>query len=357
MGSWWRGIAQNLISTAIVAVVGLIVSALAIWVTYLTPSFRAFAPVSYFFGALIALVLVAVLAERGMRTWRHYNPVSPEAPKTSVRLGKGVAAYDDATLKIEVAEARKMVDIVVGDHQELGEKIDQILLRIGTVDRDLRNEMDKLGDQLKALEEKDKVIIQDYQTVVGNGQALSAKVDGARDALLQAIKAVEVDLGEVRRGCANLESNVEKNEKYVRQSLYAVFAREQLKELSAEIERDADDLYLRLKSGENYTDQDWDQWTNVAHHWEGAVRAWVDTARWYAMDVKKVVLTVEDKEYDGGWDVKDSQFPSADAVRRFKRHRIIHSHWTGMKEAVESGLRLVAFQSGTEQEQHGGKHH
>lgn len=226
------------------------------------------------------------------------------------------------------------------------ERIDQAESELVKLIETAKQELQTTKRQVAEIEEKLPIIIQDYQTV-------SAKLAQAEER----DKALEIDLGDVRRGCATLEDKVTINEKCVRESLYAISAREQLQELAAEIEQDADDLYRRLKAGENYTKEDWDKWTNVEHHWERSVKRWVDVARWYAKDVKNNVLTVDDKEYDDAWDVQDKQFPTADAVRRFKRHRIIHRHWQMMQEAVEHGLQSVAFQGGTEKEQHCGRYH
>lgn len=211
----------------------------------------------------------------------------------------------------------------------------------------------KLSAQVEELSKKVKAVIQDYQTVLGR----FAQVDDRFRAADVKMNTVEIDFADVRRGCAKLEEKVENNEKYVRESFYAIFARERMSELAREIESDADDLYLRLKSGENYTAQEWDQWVNVHHHWERTIKEWMDTARWYAKDVKNRVMNIDDREYDAQFGVLDSQFPNADAVRRFKRHRIIQSHWGDVRDDAKNGALKVAFHGGTEKEQHGGLFH
>jgi hypothetical protein len=341
MANWVRGIGQNLISNFIWWLLVGILSGLAVFLTYLTPSVRAFAPLSYLLVALVVLLLAAVLANYAVAAWRRYNPAA---------VGPVQAALDQSEieqLREQLTQVAQFVDALLKSQDEMN---------------------DALTKGLKAVEEKQKVIIQDYQNVLGKlaqieegfakHKAHISEVNAAQDkARLDAVGSLSSDITEIRRACAGLEETVKKNDQFLRQSLYAVFARERLKELSAAIERDANDLYLRLKSGEVYTAEEWDQWTNVEHHWERTVKEWVDTARWYAKDVKKVVLTVDDKEYDDPWSVRDNQFPSADAVRRFKRHRIIHAHWLNMKDAVEAGLLNVAFHGQTEEEQHGGKFH
>jgi hypothetical protein len=229
-------------------------------------------------------------------------------------------------------------------------------------DTKLRQEVTKLSSTVKA-------VIQDYQTVLGNqaraedetakaSKAITEQVASFMSDLSTRIDELSRDLLEVRRGCATLQEKIDENEKSVRESLYAVFARERLNDLARDIEYDAALLYDRLKSGENYTALDWDQWVNVHHHWERSLKEWVDTARWYTKDVKKRVMTVEDKEYDeGDWTVRDAQFPNADAVRRFKRHRIIQSHWVMVRDDADAGARNVAFHGQREKEQHGGKFH
>lgn len=70
-------------------------------------------------------------------------------------------------------------------------------------------------------------------------QAQFATVRSNHEALQERVVKVEAGL-------------TEKHDK-LRSSLFAVYARERLRELAVEIKQDADDLYLRLKSGENTT--------------------------------------------------------------------------------------------------------
>lgn len=309
-------------------------SAMAVWFTYLTPALRAFAPLSYFFVALVSLVLVAILVERGVRALRTYRPVE-EVPKASIRLGKGVPAYDDTKLREEIAALSKTVKAVIQDYQTV----------LGNLAR--------IGEKV----EKVSGSVADIQTKGEETLAAAHLVRQEISALEKHTGDIRSDLEIVRDDCAKLGKTIEENEKLVRESLYAVSAREQMAELAREIEADADTLYLRFKDGEAYTDREWDEWVNTYHHWERVLKRWIDVSRWYAKDVKTRIQTVEDKEYDGDWTVRDNQFPNADAVRRFKRHRIIQAHWQNVKEEADRGAYLVAFSAQTELEQHGGKFH
>lgn len=173
----------------------------------------------------------------------------------------------------------------------------------------------------------------------------------------QARLSLASEIAELRRGGAALEETIKRNDEHIRQSLYAILARERLNEMGARIEELANELCRRLTEGERYTSKDWDEWVNAHHNWERTLGTWIDLARWYAKDVQSRVLTIDDREYDETWNVVDEQFPNADAVRRFKRHRIIQSHWELVRDQVSQGVERVAFSGMTEKDQHGGQFH
>jgi hypothetical protein len=135
----------------------------------------------------------------------------------------------------------------------------------------------------------------------------------------------------------------------IRESLIAIYNREILAMLSAEIMLDAADLYDALQAGETYDENRWSKWKNVCGHWEARVKTWVANARWYAPDVERRVLTIEDAAYASGWTIRDDQFPDnhakgrSEAVRLFKRHRIIQRQWEKVREEVDRGAVQVAF--------------
>jgi len=170
-------------------------------------------------------------------------------------------------------------------------------------------------------------------------------------------KAVELDLGELRRGFATLEQKIDSQEKGFRESIHALMAREELAELGKVIQSNADELYVPLKNGEQYDAVRWQSWESIHGNWERTVKRWADAARWYGENVRARVLTVEDTEYDSAWSVEDAQFPSADAVRRFKRFRIIQVHWMEVSDEIAGHVVMVARGALSERECHGGQYH
>jgi hypothetical protein len=210
-----------------------------------------------------------------------------------------------------------------------------------------RQQLAALAARCGTLEERDKAIVEDYQNTSGK---LAQSEERAAN--------LSRELQEIRQGCAKLDEKVDRNEKRLRESLAAVWSQKRMNTIACEIEQCAGDLYLRLNGGENYTPKEWDDWVNTFRRWERVLQQWIDCARWYAKDVKGRIMTVEDREYDeGDWTVRDTQFPNADAVRRFKRHRIIQQHWEMVRQDADRGVILVAFSGLSEQEQHGGQFH
>lgn len=135
-----------------------------------------------------------------------------------------------------------------------------------------------------------------------------------------------------------------------REAFHAIGARERVAALEATIRRDAADLHERLEAGEAYDAAMWQQWENVHGHWEKALDEWLGTGTWYALAVKERTLTVDDAKYGAAWSVADSQFPDAEAVRRFKKFWIIQQQWEGVVPDVKTGMDQVAFLGMTEKE-------
>lgn len=154
---------------------------------------------------------------------------------------------------------------------------------------------------------------------------------------------IRVDTAIVSQDLQRLDKKVASKDERVLGSFYALGVRERLASLEVDIRRDAADLYDRLRGGETYDLQQWQQWENVHNHWEEALKTWLDNARWYAEKVVGGTLTVDDAKYRLEWTVRDDQFPNAEAVRQFKKFRIIHTQWLEILPKVEQGLLKVAF--------------
>lgn len=195
-----------------------------------------------------------------------------------------------------------------------------------------------LQQQIREMAEDRKAIINDYQRMSG----LEAK-------LLEKIEIIRNQNETNETAINHLTKRVAENRSYSVGSLYAIWAREESSRLEKVIRRDASDLYDRLERGEIYDSHAWSSWESVHSHWDGALRDWLNLCRFYApAELENRVYAVNETEFLGSWSVKDGQFPTADANRRFKRHRIIHRHWEEVVEAVNKNLHLVAFQGMSE---------
>jgi len=219
-------------------------------------------------------------------------------------------------------------------------KLAQSNAKIGLIERNL----EALSEELK-------------QELATHKKHMSDCYSAQDEARRKDIASLTLDIQEIRRACAGLEETVKTNETRLRESLHAVFARERLKHLATVIDRNAAELADRLEQGEHYTATEWDSWVNTHHRWESALKQWIDLGRWYAQAVRDKILTVADDEYSNDWVVRDEQFPNADAVWRFKKHRIIHAHWLSVRSDVHTGAELVAFSAQAERDLHRGQYH
>lgn len=153
----------------------------------------------------------------------------------------------------------------------------------------------------------------------------------------------------------NLYNTVEDHRDKVLHSLHAIGAISRLADTEAQIRSDAAELYDRLRAGEKYDTLKWRQWENVHDHWMQCLTTWLDNGTWYAVAVKGRTLTVNDAKYGQDWTVSDDQFPNAEAVRVFKKFRIIHTQWEEVVPDVKDGMEKVAFVGMTEEEARHGR--
>ena len=262
--------------------------------------------------------------------------------------------------KAVVAPRAGIIESVPYDDTDLQDKMDSNTEILAAFARDAQ----AFSATLTANEKLNRAIIDDYQRMSGLELRFSDMIDKHKEAIQAQFETVRSNLGaiqdqinDVARSADKLESGIKEQHDSFAESVYAIYARERINALATEIEYDAEQLYYRLNAGEKYDGANWQQWENVHSHWQKKLQEWIDASRWYAKNVQGRILTVEDREYDGSWTVKDAQFPTADSVRRFKRHRIIQSHWASVKSDVDGGVIRVAFHGGTEKEMHNGQYH
>ncbi len=74
---------------------------------------------------------------------------------------------------------------------------------------------------------------------------------------------------------------------------------------------------------------------------------WWAYARFYLANSGPVLLAPDNK-YAAHWSVRDDQFPSAEAVRVFKKFRIIFAQWEEVQDQLRDNVYQVAFTGMTE---------
>jgi hypothetical protein len=103
--------------------------------------------------------------------------------------------------------------------------------------------------------------------------------------------------------------------------------------------------------GGSYDQAGWFSWENVNANWEANLKHWLTLARFYVNGIESKVLDVSEQEFSNSiWTINDSQFPNADANRRFKRHRLIYGHWDAMRGTANNNVTRVAFTAADEAE-------
>lgn len=172
----------------------------------------------------------------------------------------------------------------------------------------------------------------------------------ARFAAIDAkLEDVRVDSAVNQRDLQKLAEEVKRQNDRTLGSLHAVFAREQLAFYDDAIGSDARDLYDSFRNGDRYDHARWQTWESVHTHWESMLTGWLNTAKWYVRDLEVQITTVDESEYRSAqWTVSDHQFPNSEAVRLFKRHRMIHGKWENLRKTVNDKVHQVAFEGMTE---------
>lgn len=164
------------------------------------------------------------------------------------------------------------------------------------------------------------------------------------DEIVEKLEKVRVDGAINTNGLEKLSLKVEAQKNQSLLSFHAIDVRERLGRLEESMNRKSADLYDRLSEGDQYDAERWNSWESCHAAWESDLDKWIEWGRFFiGGDLREQICNVAEHEYNAHWTVEESQFPDADAVRRFKRHRIIKRHWDETRNQVMTGLRQVAF--------------
>lgn len=126
-------------------------------------------------------------------------------------------------------------------------------------------------------------------------------------------------------------------------SLRAIYTRELLEKAAEVIRQDFSAMCDRLLSGEAYDAIKWQQWEEMEVHWRRKLEDWVHIASSLLPDVRASVYEFSDERYREGWTISDTQFPSAEAVRCFKKARITYRQWEEAEKKVDTRLIAIAY--------------
>jgi hypothetical protein len=309
---WSSAIAQNILATALLGIFGVV----AVWLAKLTPVVARYAPLSYFFTFLAAVIVLLILANLGVALFHRFNP-PPVPPANMFEL----------------------------DHKQ---RIDF------SADAEAR---------IAALEEKDKVIIQDYQTVLGklaqaeerhealdkalhdefaeHEEYMSKCYTAQDEARLTGQSHLKGEIEAIRAGCAGLKEQID----ILFLALQAIRAINIEGKLAAAIQDEGKFLNERVDEGQPVKGDDWLEWQRHHTTFESALAQWTLLAKGWDTGVDRALgeargRDLTDKQTEG----IDALFDGSKAVivytsfaHKFERWKVFRSHVTTALSAAAFG--------------------
>jgi hypothetical protein len=323
--------------------------------------------------AIVALVLGSVaffFVMGGMAIWRAYKPHRDLSTDERQRLEQFEAvpvldhapiAYDDTALRGEIAELNAVIEVGLETvrKEAIGLVETVISARIGeglqfdTVAETFKASDTRAGHMAVLLDKRCDDISKAVDALAGGmaatDNALFEKIGEEKtriNAIIDDNNRTNVRLETLESEVKDLKTATAK----VPAALHAIYQREVITRIAGLIEMLASEMYDGFHNGETYDEQRWLGWEEAHGKWEAAVRGWIENGgRWYAPAVDARVYLVDDEKYGQHWGVRDAQFPDterlsrSEAVRRFKKFRIIHTQWREVREEVDRGIVQVAF--------------
>lgn len=179
------------------------------------------------------------------------------------------------------------------------------------------------------------------------------EVDGAVQIATKSLAALNERMGEIAKGCFDLEQRwndwtaqntrqVDARFDQVDAGFAAISNREWHLRLFAELARDFDALAGPVDAGLGLIDGE--GWLNSLKAWRGKLEQWLVIADYYAMNTRENVLAVPEHLYDGPWTF-DEKVLTAHQVHRFKEASIWWMSAKAAKPRVDRCLAAAAFES------------
>ncbi len=130
----------------------------------------------------------------------------------------------------------------------------------------------------------------------------------------------------------------------LRRSFAALSDKEWIERATSELARRASELSTPTDSGADLSSSAvWSEWSGRYDEWDNLLRDYISVSARYVSNFEEI-LQVEDAAYGANWEIKDSQFPNSEGVRRYKKFRIILSHWRSAQRELNRKVQQAAFE-------------
>jgi hypothetical protein len=246
--------------------------------------------------------------------------------------------------------------------EKLAEKLTWIVERIGSVDGDLRNLLNVVGDRLDKLAadvtklakleaKADELTRTEIDAVNAELHRVKDYAEGSTEALKHVVAELQRTQSEIQKEHKSykgivehaLESTWEKVERrceWIDQGFAAILDRERLSILADTIAAEGDEL-----SGPTQGEPvgDWEAWLARFGSWHRNMETWARIAAIYRAGVVERVFDTPRSEYRGTWKASDDLFPNSIAVHDYKTFRIILRNFHAERSHVDSCVRMAAF--------------
>ncbi|MGI8610973.1 MAG: hypothetical protein ACR2KH_01660 [Sphingomicrobium sp.] len=243
------------------------------------------------------------------------------------------ATYDDSKLREEMAA------LIETSHSNI-----EILAAFA---RDAH----EFSSKLAAIEELTGKIRDDYQRMNGLEIRFSDEMDKLKEVLQRDFETLRSNQAVLQERVGKAETEQRDASNKALHSLHAIYLRERLIKLAADIRRDAADLSHKVTERQPHDAASWASWQSVHSHWESLISQWWMVARFYLASSGHVVVA-PDHMYSKIELDESTLVPigGAEAVRVYKKFRIIQDQWEAVQDELEDNVCSVAFRGVSEVE-------
>lgn len=275
------------------------------------------------FGAALATLLIigaaAFLLGAGGALYRQFRPLA-DAPATPG------ATANDGTLSAKVDNMTEIMRLLADDAKALSDRVLAV--------EETAKEEPNLAVLNVLNEERFRELAAD---LAGAERRLSGALDGLK-------KAVQDQDEKRKMHLQVLEGKLEELKGKTRNSIHAIWMRERIAEISRDIRKDAAYLSRHVVEGQAHDAISWDRWDNVYGHWWSLMTQWWMLARFYMANTRQILLAPDNMFAKTQVD-ESLLMPvgGAEAVRVYKKFRIIQDQWEAAQKELEDNLIQVAF--------------